>query len=162
MSFSDEAENIGTKLPTGACQRHKLRFLARRYCLADGASVSRARPVLTGKTPFGPGSNAGANPVNGSGGSFLKDVFGGKNMKLFRIAGVAVAAAALAACGGAATEENTGATDNLALEGESHDLNAAELNTLDVNAVDANAVDTNAVDTNATDANASDNAANAL
>ena len=43
-------------------------------------------------------------------------------MKLFRIAGVAVAAAALAACGGGATEENAAATDNIALETDKLDL----------------------------------------
>ena len=81
-------------------------------------------------------------------------------MKLFRVAGVAIAAATLAACGGTATEENTAVTDNLALEVENLDLNAADLNAVDVNAVDANAVDANAVDANAVDANAVD--ANAL
>ena len=77
-------------------------------------------------------------------------------MKLFRIAGVAIAAAALTACGGAATEENTATADNIVLEGENFDVNATDLNAVDVNAVDANAVDLNAADANGVDANAAD------
>ena len=112
------------------------------------------RPDFSGKTPFGPGSNAGANPVNREWGTISKKSAEGMNMKVFRVAGVAIAAATLAACGGTATEENTATVDNIALEGENIDLNAADLNVVDVNAVDANAVDANAVDANAADANA--------
>ena len=81
------------------------------------------------------------------------------DMKLFQIAGVAVAAAALAACGSGATEENVASTDNVALEGENLDANV-DLNATDLNAVDANAG--NEADANAADnAAAADNASNA-
>jgi hypothetical protein len=83
-------------------------------------------------------------------------------MKLFRIAGVAVAAAALAACGGA-TEENVATTDNITLETENLDV-GADLNATDLNTLDANALDANSLEANTTDnaANAADNATNAL
>jgi len=88
-----------------------------------------------------------------------------KDMKLFRIAGVAVAAAALAACSGGATEENAATTDNLALETENLDV-GADLNATDLNAVsiDANSVTVNDVTVeNAVEgaANTADNATNA-
>ena len=85
-------------------------------------------------------------------------------MKLFRIAGVAIAAAALAACGGANNEENAASADNLALETENVDV-GSDLNATDLNAVsiDANNVTVNEVTVeNAADgANAADNATNA-
>lgn len=82
-------------------------------------------------------------------------------MKLFQIAGVAVAAAALAACGSGATEENVASADNVALEGENLDANV-DLNATDLNAVDANATAGNEAEANATDnAAAADNASNA-
>jgi Flp pilus assembly protein CpaB len=88
-----------------------------------------------------------------------------KDMKLFRIAGVAATAAALAACSGGATEENTAATDNLVLETENLDV-GSDLNATDLNAVtiDANSVTVNDVTLeNAAGgaANAADNATNA-
>ena len=80
-------------------------------------------------------------------------------MKLFQIAGVAVAAAALAACGSGATEENVASADNVALEGENLDANV-DLNATDLNAVDANAG--NEAEANAdVNAAAADNASNA-
>ena len=85
-------------------------------------------------------------------------------MKLFRIAGVAVAAAALVACGGGPTEENVAAADNITLETENLDV-GADLNATDLNAVsiDANNVAVNDVTVeNAADdaANSADNATN--
>ena len=61
-------------------------------------------------------------------------------MKLFQIASVAVAAAALAACGGGASEENAATADNIALETENLDV-GTDLNAADLNVVDANAAD---------------------
>ena len=74
-------------------------------------------------------------------------------MKLFQIASVAFAAAALAACGGGASEDNTAAADNISLETENLDV-GTDLNATYLNAVDGNA-------TEAVDANAADNAATA-
>jgi hypothetical protein len=86
-------------------------------------------------------------------------------MKLFRIGGIFVAAAALTACSGGATEENRATADNLALETENLDV-GSDLNATDLNAVsvDANNVTVNNVTVeNTADgaANAADNATNA-
>lgn len=82
-------------------------------------------------------------------------------MKAFRMAGVAVALAALAACGGNSAEKGNAAADNVALETENLDLNATDLNAVDANAVDANAVNANAAVGNevGSEANAADNVA---
>lgn len=80
-------------------------------------------------------------------------------MKLFQIAGLTAAAAALAACGSGATEENVASTDNVALEGENLDANV-DLNATELNAVDAKAG--NEAEANLTDnAEAAHNASNA-
>ena len=73
-------------------------------------------------------------------------------MKLFQIAGVAFAAAALAVCGGTSSEENTAATDNVALEGENLDLNAVDANATAGNEAEANAAGNAASADNATNA----------
>jgi hypothetical protein len=83
-------------------------------------------------------------------------------MKTFRIVGVARAAAALAACGGNATDESNAVDENVALGTENLELNATDLNATDLNgvSVDANTVTANnvVVENGASDA-AADNAA---